>query len=142
MRLRAILAVAVLATGLGTAVNAEADVQPTNRSVVALGAGGFDFSNPEVLATGLEAPWGLDFLPDGSALVAQRDRGTVVRVRPGLPPVQVAQIPGVVAGGEAGLLGLAVSRATGWTGGCTSASPPPRTSGSPGSDSARRRHSR
>ncbi|MFC5925183.1 PQQ-dependent sugar dehydrogenase [Micromonospora vulcania] len=109
MRLRAILAVAVLATGLGTAVNAEADVQPTNRSVVALGAGGFDFSNPEVLATGLEAPWGLDFLPDGSALVAQRDRGTVVRVRPGLPPVQVAQIPGVVAGGEAGLLGLAVS---------------------------------
>ncbi|MCG5457198.1 PQQ-dependent sugar dehydrogenase [Micromonospora sp. PSH03] len=109
MRLRAVLAVAVLVTGgLGT-VTAEAEAQPTPGPVIALGAGGFDFADPEVVATGLDVPWGLDFLPDGSALVAQRDLGTVVRIRPGQPPVQVARIPGVVAGGEAGLLGLAVS---------------------------------
>ncbi|RKN49284.1 PQQ-dependent sugar dehydrogenase [Micromonospora endolithica] len=71
--------------------------------------GGYDFDRPQVVATGLAVPWGLDFLPDGSALVAQRDLGTVLRIRPGRPPRQVARIPGVVAGGEAGLLGLAVS---------------------------------
>ncbi|MFF5171158.1 PQQ-dependent sugar dehydrogenase [Micromonospora sp. NPDC000089] len=69
----------------------------------------YDFAHPQVLATGLEVPWGLAFLPDHSALVAQRDSGTVLRIRPGQPPVQVATVPGVVAGGEAGLLGLAVS---------------------------------
>lgn len=71
--------------------------------------GGYDFDRPQVVATKLAVPWGLDFLPDGSALVAQRDLGTVVRVRPGQPPHVVARIEGVVAGGEAGLLGLAVS---------------------------------
>ncbi|MEV4492666.1 PQQ-dependent sugar dehydrogenase [Micromonospora coxensis] len=70
---------------------------------------GYDFTRPQVVATGLAAPWGLDFLPDGSALVAQRDLGTVLRIRPGRPPRQVARIAGVIAGGEAGLLGLAVS---------------------------------
>ncbi|MFF0154116.1 PQQ-dependent sugar dehydrogenase [Micromonospora sp. NPDC005203] len=109
MRLRAILAVVTLAIGLGTSVSAEAGVRPRDGSVTAAGAGGFDLSQPEVVATGLEAPWGLDFLPDGSALVTQRDQGSVLRIRPGQPPVQVAQIPGVVAGGEGGLLGLAIS---------------------------------
>jgi glucose/arabinose dehydrogenase len=70
---------------------------------------GFDFTRPETVATGLEAPWGLDFLPDGSALVAERNSGRVLRVRRGSAPQQVAQISGVVATGEAGLLGLAVS---------------------------------
>ncbi|GAB4101992.1 PQQ-dependent sugar dehydrogenase [Micromonospora taraxaci] len=109
MRLRAITAVAALVTALGTTVHAEAEAHPAPGSVVTLGAGGFDFADPEVVATGLDVSWGLDFLPDGSALVAQRDLGTVLRIRPGQPPVQVAQIPGVVASGEAGLLGLAVS---------------------------------
>lgn len=109
MRLRAITAVVVLVTALGTTVHDEAAAQPVPGPVTTLGASGFDFADPEVVATGLDVSWGLDFLPDGSALVAQRDLGTVLRIRPGRPPVQVAQIPGVVAGGEAGLLGLAVS---------------------------------
>ncbi|WP_435121059.1 PQQ-dependent sugar dehydrogenase [Micromonospora tulbaghiae] len=73
------------------------------------GWSGYDLTRPRVVATGLEAPWGLDFLPDGSALVAQRDQGTILRVRPGRPARQVARIADVAAGGEAGLLGLAVS---------------------------------
>ncbi|MEK8107578.1 PQQ-dependent sugar dehydrogenase [Micromonospora sp. M12] len=32
--------------------------------------------------------------------MAQRDQGSVLRVRPGRPPVAVARIPGMVAGGE------------------------------------------
>jgi glucose/arabinose dehydrogenase len=65
-----------------------------------------------VVAVGLEQPWGLAFLPDGSALVAERDSGRIVRVgRAGTTPTEVMRIPGVHhdTGGESGLLGLAVS---------------------------------
>lgn len=58
---------------------------------------------------GLDVPWGLAFLPDGGALVAERDSGAVLRVRPGSPAERVYQVPGVVADGEGGLLGVAVS---------------------------------
>jgi glucose/arabinose dehydrogenase len=55
-------------------------------------------------------PWGLAFLPDGSALVTLRDQGTVLRLRDsGATPVRVGQVPGVRPLGEAGLLGIAVS---------------------------------
>ncbi|MFG1610634.1 PQQ-dependent sugar dehydrogenase [Actinoplanes sp. NPDC049265] len=68
-----------------------------------------DFGNPQVVATGLTVPWGLDFLPDGSALVAERDSARILRLRPGSAPVAVATVPGVRPSGEGGLLGLAVS---------------------------------
>ena len=68
-----------------------------------------DFDDPEVVATGLTVPWGLGFLPDGSALAAERNSGRVLQLRPGSAPVQVATINGVRPTGEAGLLGLAVS---------------------------------
>ena len=61
------------------------------------------------IATGLDVPWEATFLPDGSALVTLRDEGRVVRVRPDTEPVDLGEIPGVVAGGEGGLLGAAVS---------------------------------
>jgi len=59
------------------------------------------------VASGLEAPWGLAFLSDGSALVAERNSGRVLRVRPGAA-TPVGTVPGVVHTGEGGLLGLAV----------------------------------
>jgi glucose/arabinose dehydrogenase len=71
-----------------------------------IGAG---FSGPEVVASGLEAPWGLAFLPDGNALVSERDSGRILQVGPGAQAREVATVPGVAAGGEGGLLGLAVS---------------------------------
>jgi glucose/arabinose dehydrogenase len=70
-----------------------------------------DLGDPEVVATNLTVPWGLGFLPDGSALVAERTSGRVLQLRPGSAPVTVATINGVAATGEAGLLGLAVSPA-------------------------------
>ncbi|MFC9897131.1 PQQ-dependent sugar dehydrogenase [Nocardia sp. NPDC127579] len=63
----------------------------------------------EEIARGLEVPWGLAFLPDGAALVSERDSGRVLRVGRG-EPEQVHQVSGVVARGEGGLLGLAVAR--------------------------------
>jgi glucose/arabinose dehydrogenase len=84
---------------------------------LALGTGGAavaraaepDLTQPQVVATGLTVPWGLDFLPDGSALVAERASARVLRLRPGSAPAAVATINGVAPAGEGGLLGLAVS---------------------------------
>lgn len=67
-------------------------------------------TSPVEVATGLDVPWGLAFLPDGSALVTLRDEGRVLRVREGAQPVEVGRIDGVEANGEGGLLGIAVSR--------------------------------
>ena len=70
-----------------------------------------DLAAPETVATGLRTPWGLAFLPDGSALVAERDTGHILQVRPGGGAPQVVyRVPGVSAAGEGGLLGLAVAR--------------------------------
>jgi glucose/arabinose dehydrogenase len=67
-------------------------------------------SAPVTVASRLQVPWGLGFLPDGSALVTLRDQGTVLRVRDnGTAPVLVGKVPGVEPLGEAGLLGVAVS---------------------------------
>lgn len=71
--------------------------------------GGFDLAAPQVEASGLEVPWGLDFLPDGSALVTERDSARLLRIPPGQAPQEVATLPNVAPGGEGGLLGLAVS---------------------------------
>jgi glucose/arabinose dehydrogenase len=65
----------------------------------------------QTVATGLPVPWGLAFLPDGTALVTLRDQGEVLHVAMGSTPVSVGRVPGVAPDGEGGLLGIAVSPA-------------------------------
>ncbi len=98
--IRSTLAAVTLALGVGVAATAP--------SAAALEP---DLADPQVVATGLTVPWGMGFLPDGSALVAERNSGRVLHLRPGSAPVAVATVNGVVAAGESGLLGLAVSPA-------------------------------
>ncbi|GID27288.1 PQQ-dependent sugar dehydrogenase [Paractinoplanes brasiliensis] len=63
----------------------------------------------QIIVAGLEVPWGVAFLPDGSALVSERDRGDIRQVPAGGgSPKRVHTVEGVDAGGEGGLLGLAV----------------------------------
>ena len=60
------------------------------------------------VATGLEAPWGITFLPDGTALVSERDSTRVVAIKDRAVRT-VGRVGGVSPQGEAGLLGLATS---------------------------------
>jgi glucose/arabinose dehydrogenase len=58
----------------------------------------------------LSQPWGLTFLPDGSALVSSRNTGDIRRIDPATGKhVSVGIVPGVVAQNDSGLLGLAAS---------------------------------
>ncbi len=67
------------------------------------------------IATGLTTPWGLGFLPDGTALVTERDTAKLKAIAATGHGVRtVGTVAGVVPGGEGGLLGLAVSP-TFWT---------------------------
>ncbi|KRV49376.1 glucose sorbosone dehydrogenase [Wenjunlia vitaminophila] len=74
-------------------------------------------SSPKVTVAGtitgnLKTPWGMAFLPDGTALVGSRDTAAVVRVTEDGDKEPVGTVPGVRTAdgaGEGGLLGLAVS---------------------------------
>jgi glucose/arabinose dehydrogenase len=63
------------------------------------------------VATGLQVPWGIAFLPGGDALVSERTTGRIVRIsRGGARKRTAMRVPGVdTDSGEGGLLGLAVS---------------------------------
>ncbi|WP_081687802.1 PQQ-dependent sugar dehydrogenase [Glycomyces tenuis] len=67
----------------------------------------------DVVAEGLEVPWGLAFLPDGTAVVGERESGRILSIaigEDGTPaaPEEIGTVE-VDANGEGGLLGLAVS---------------------------------
>lgn len=62
-----------------------------------------------MLATGLDAPWSIVRLgTSDSALISERDSGTVVERLPSGRLRDVGVVPGVVPAGEGGLLGMAV----------------------------------
>jgi glucose/arabinose dehydrogenase len=70
-----------------------------------------ELGDPEVVATGLQVPWGLDWLPDGDLLVAERTTGDILRIpKDGGKPTVAKSLPNVDENiGEGGLLGIAVS---------------------------------
>ncbi|BCW48892.1 hypothetical protein StoSoilB13_12340 [Arthrobacter sp. StoSoilB13] len=60
------------------------------------------------LDAGLQLPWSVVFLPDGTAIVSERDSAQVKSIRDGRTTT-IGEVAGVDPGGEGGLLGLALS---------------------------------
>jgi glucose/arabinose dehydrogenase len=66
--------------------------------------------DPNVVATGLTVPTGLVVLPDGTAVVGERDSGKLFQVFPDRSPArELMTLPGIDSAGDGGLLGLAIS---------------------------------
>lgn len=63
---------------------------------------------PVVVATGLEVPWGMAFLPDGRILVTERAGRLRVIENGRLLPAPVAGLPSVAQHGQGGLLDVAL----------------------------------
>jgi glucose/arabinose dehydrogenase len=90
----------VVSTSPGTSASSTSEPSPSSTT-----------SSPATatIAQDLDVPWGLAFLPDGSALVTLRDEARLLQVRAGQPPTVLGTVPGVRPDGEGGLLGVAVS---------------------------------
>lgn len=118
-----LMAAGMVLIGCGSGTAADTDTTPATERATGTApvetttdAGGSSASTRAIrtpavstIATGLTVPWGVAFLPDGDALVAER-AGTLRRIAAdGNRLSTVARLPGVVEQGEGGLLGLAVS---------------------------------
>jgi glucose/arabinose dehydrogenase len=87
---------------------------PTSRAPVpgdpAQPESGSEGGDPNVVASGLNVPTGLVVLPDGSAIVGERETGRLVQVFPDRSPArELMTLPGVDTTGDGGLLGPALS---------------------------------
>ncbi|KOV78576.1 carbohydrate-binding protein [Nocardia sp. NRRL S-836] len=75
--------------------------------------GGTGVPNPgtvKQVVGGVDVPWGTAFLPDGSALVTERETFNVLRVTEAGVKTVLGKVPGAVGtGGEGGALGIEVS---------------------------------
>jgi len=103
-------------TGTGMSMGASASTSTSMSMGASTGTGTVPSTSMATkvteVATGLDAPWGLAFLPDGRMLITQR--GGLLRLRnaDGSPvdggADQVAGLPAVAAVGQGGLLDIAV----------------------------------
>ncbi len=127
-RMRPRLAVTALALTLGAATGCSSNTpppiprttQPTDlpsqptpsEPTEEPGDGGQKDRAPQAIGTLvdlLQVPWGVDFMPDGNAVVTERMTGRVLQVTPDGTLSRLGAITSTVAQGEAGLLGVAVS---------------------------------
>ena len=74
--------------------------------ITALGVGGLVFAQgrPETVATGLENPWGVSFLPGGRFIVTERPGRMRLIGADGKVGAPLAGLPAIAAGGQGGLL--------------------------------------
>ena len=97
----------------GETPTAEASASPSPSGSASASATPAPSGPPRVVGTvarGLEVPWGIAFLPDGTAVVTERDSRRVFVVGDG-EVTQVGSVELATPDGEGGLLGVAVSPA-------------------------------
>jgi glucose/arabinose dehydrogenase len=71
-----------------------------------------DATGVREIAAGLAVPWGIAFMPDGSALIAERNTGAIKHLPQSGVVNEVGRVADVAARGEGGLLGMAMSGQT------------------------------
>jgi glucose/arabinose dehydrogenase len=105
------LAATLAACGGSSSSPPAATATPSPRAAQTATAAAAQAPARRTIATGLHVPWGIAFLPDGDALVAERTTGKILRIpKGGGKPRLAMRVPGVnLNAGEGGLLGLAVS---------------------------------
>lgn len=84
--------------------------QPSEPSTEISGDGPIEPRVVRTVAEGLEVPWGVTFLPDGTALVSERETARILSVD-GDRVREVGRVDAAAPVAEAGLLGLAASPA-------------------------------
>ena len=86
------------------------DAGPPPSAPAEPGAEAEEAGDPNVVATDLQVPTGLVVLPDGSAVVGERETGTLWQAFPDRSPQkELMTVPGIDTAGDGGLLGLAIS---------------------------------
>lgn len=95
--------------GLVLAVGAYLGVLFTNPSVTTGEPITVPATAVTTVASNLDTPWGVAFLPDGTALVTERDTARLLSVATDGTVTEVQRLDEVDPGGEGGLLGVAVS---------------------------------
>nr|MBS0038555.1 PQQ-dependent sugar dehydrogenase [Saprospiraceae bacterium] len=81
------------------------DTDPTGKNIVQ--SDHLDFYI-DTLATGLQNPWGMEFLPDGRILICERPGRLRVYQNNRLSPVPIENLPEVWAHGQGGLLDVVI----------------------------------
>lgn len=106
-----VLAIAVCACGSGDADKAASAPERKAAPATSAPQAGASIAKRKTIATGLHVPWGIAFLPNRDALVAERTTGKILKIsRKGGKPKVVRRVGGVdTNAGEGGLLGIAVS---------------------------------
>ena len=95
----------VLITGCSPQPTVEMPNAPTDRPVAA-SAPGPAVRVDGTVATGLDVPWGIAFLPDGTALVSERDSARILLLDEDQTRL-AGTVDDAVPAGEGGLLGIA-----------------------------------
>ena len=118
MRRPALAAAALVLVAAGCSQGGDevqVNVDNSGTPPVETASAGTSGSQPAVVgtvATGLEVPWGLAFLPNGDAVVTERDSARVLLISGTDHEItQVGTIGAAAPQGEGGLLGVAVSPA-------------------------------
>ncbi|WP_324012643.1 PQQ-dependent sugar dehydrogenase [Microbacterium sp. JZ37] len=105
-----VLGMLTACTGTADADDADGSARPSRPAAAPDRAAIATLSDPVELTTGLRSPWGLTFLPDGSALVTERLTARILRIPAGGGPAQpVGVVPDVEVSSEGGLLGIVAS---------------------------------
>ncbi|WP_238412209.1 PQQ-dependent sugar dehydrogenase [Saccharothrix deserti] len=95
--------------------DAAGNLSPSSNEITATPGGSAPpgVPNPGAVTTlrsGTDVPWGVAFLPDGSALVTEREAFNVYRLTPSGRRTNVGKVPGAQnTNGEGGVLGIEVS---------------------------------